>query len=60
MNLLSFFRRRADGRCEPPADIAQLERQLNERLAARRAARSISNPYERGHETRRINAGAGR
>jgi len=57
MNLLNFFRRRADGRCEPPTDIAQLERQLSERLAARKAARLISNPYERGHVTRRINAG---
>jgi len=60
MNLLSFFRRRPDGRCEPPTDIAQLERQLDERLADRKRARSIANPHQRGHVTRQINAGVGR
>lgn len=59
MNFLnSLFRRRPDGRAEPRDDIAQLERQLNERLAERKRARSIANPHQRGHVTRQINAGA--
>jgi hypothetical protein len=53
-----WFTRRADGRCEIPADLAQLERDLDARLAMRKAARSISNPYERGHVVRQINRGA--
>lgn len=54
----TLFRRREDGRCEPRADIAQLEREINENLAKRKAARLIANPHVRGHVTRRLNAGA--
>ena len=53
-----FFRRRPDGRCEIPADPAQTERDLEARLAMRKAARSISNPHVRGHITRQLNRGA--
>lgn len=53
-----WFTRRPDGRCEIPADLAQLERDLEARLAMRKAARSISNPHVRGHVVRQINRGA--
>lgn len=53
-----WFTRRPDGRCEIPPDIAQLERDLNERLALRKAARSITNPHQRGHYTRQLNRSA--
>ena len=53
-----WFTRRADGRCEIPADVAQTERDLEARLAMRKAARSISNPHVRGHITRQLNRGA--
>jgi hypothetical protein len=55
MSMLDFFRLRADGRCEPAPDIAQLDRDLDDRLARRRAARAIPNPHKRGHMTRMIN-----
>lgn len=35
-----------------------LERDLNRRLALRKAARLEKNPHKRGHITRAINAGA--
>lgn len=50
-----FFRRRSDGRCEIPPDIAQLERDLAERLALRKSARAITDPHKRGHYTRQLN-----
>lgn len=56
MNLLKHFTRRPDGRCEPAPDVAQLERDLAERLAHRKAARLEPNPAKRGWITRGINA----
>lgn len=59
MNLLSFFNRRADGRCEPKPDTEQLERDLSARLERRKAARlAAQTPHAKGWATRRINAGA--
>lgn len=55
MRLIEFFRRRSDGRCEPLADIASLEMDLEARLAARKAARSIKDPHKRGHFIRMLN-----
>jgi hypothetical protein len=55
MSLLDYFRRRPDFRCEPAPDVAQIERDIEARLAKRKAARTISCPYKRGHATRAIN-----
>lgn len=55
MTLFDYFRRRPDGRCEPLADIASIEMDLEARLAARKAARSIKDPHKRGHFIRMLN-----
>jgi hypothetical protein len=58
MDILSFFRRRSDGRCEPAPDVSQIESDLAERLAQRKAARLTPDPHKRGHITRHINRSA--
>ena len=60
MMLLAHFLRRADGRCACPPDTAAIEREIEARLAARKAARAEPNPARRGHITRAINACAQR
>lgn len=42
----------------PVVEYDTFERDLDRRLAARKAARQESNPHKRGHITRKINAGA--
>lgn len=58
MILARYFARRADGRCAPPPDVEQIERDLDARLALRKAARAIASPGKRGWATRAINRGA--
>lgn len=58
MRLLDYFTRRPDGRMEPPADLSEIERQLNDRLAKRKAARLEKNPHRRGWIIRKLNGGA--
>lgn len=58
MRLIEFFRRRSDGRMEPRKSAAEIERELSERFALRKAARLEKNPHKRGWLTRKLNEAA--
>lgn len=55
MNILSFFKRRSDDRCEfsPPAAFAET---LSSDLVEWRGIRAEPNAWKRGHMTRALKA----